>query len=124
MIKVKDDLDLLEITPTKIVEGEVLTTPDDEIWVRNNDDTHGLSKQIIEHIESNEDHGWRYVDLACIGAACVNQAIKAIAVVRDEIRTKYGNDLYCAPYFSTVIDDRGRRRTRMMLRVIPADQAL
>jgi stage V sporulation protein SpoVS len=119
-----DDLDLLIATPTKMIEGEVHETPSDEIWVRNNDEIHHLVRQIRRKIQPDDTHQWRYVDLACIGAACVNQAIKAIAIVRDELRDEANINVYCVPYFSTIIDDRQRRRTRMMIRVIPADTEL
>lgn len=117
-----DDITLLETTPTKTIDGELHTAPNHEIWVRNNEDIHKLVRNVIDRMNGKD--GWHSVDLACIGAACVNEAIKAVAIVREQVRDKHSTEVYSVPFFSTITDDKNRRRTRIMVRLIPVVENL
>lgn len=97
--------------PYQVKEGEVLAPPDHELWIRSGDNVHRTAEDIIHAMTFNT-----CVDLACIGAACVNVAMKAVAVAREKIESVNG-DYYVQPWFSSIIDDSGRDRTRLMLRV-------
>lgn len=97
-LKTKDETPLLVPAPS-------------EIWVRNGDDVHRLCADLMERLEDFD-----VVNLACIGAGCLNQAVKAIAVARERM-LKYNEDLVVQPYFSSFIDDQDRNRTRIVLRV-------
>lgn len=103
--------------PFKLKEGQVLEAPEHELWMRAADNVHRTANDIVEAVSI--DIGW--VDLACIGATCVNQAMKSLAVARERIR-RHGFDLTCQPWFSTITDDKDRERTRLMIRVtrVPA----
>lgn len=105
--------------PTKIKQGKVIEAETDEIWIRANENVHRIAKKISDSIDAGvEDDGdsGAYVNLACIGAACVNQAMKAVAVARESIILK-GFELLARPFFSTITDDKDRERTRLMIHV-------
>lgn len=57
------------------------------------------------------------VDLRCIGAAAVNQAVKAIAIARGYAAPK-GYDLTCVPGFATIKGTEGDI-SAMILTVTP-----
>lgn len=92
-------------------DGVLIEQPEDELWVRSGDNVQDLADDIDETME-----GRGYVNLACIGAGAVNQAVKAIAVAR-EIAAEHRYSLIAQPYFSNITDDQDRKRTRMVLRV-------
>lgn len=99
-------------TPYKIKEGKVTERPEHEFWIRANDNVHQTARDIIAAVTGEFD----WIDLACIGAACVNQAMKSIAVAR-ELGAKKDIDLVVKSFFSTVTDDKDRERTRLLIRV-------
>lgn len=112
-----DDIETIVETPHAVDDGVLLTAPDHEIWVRGHEVVQRLAKKIIDRLTERDDQKtWPYVDLACIGAACVNQAVKAIAVARES-----SNELLIVPFFSTITDESDRTRTRVMLRVTRCD---
>lgn len=92
-------------------DGTLTEQPEDELWVRSGDNVQALADDIDATME-----GRGYVNLACIGAGAVNQAVKAVAVAR-EIAAEHAYALFIQPYFSNIVDDQERKRTRMMLRV-------
>jgi stage V sporulation protein SpoVS len=102
----------LEQAPYKENQGSVTEAPEGEMWMRSHDDVHRTASDIIEELEPN-----KWVDLACIGAACLNQATKSVAVARERLN-KRRLDLLVQPWFSTITDDKDRVRTRLMLRVM------
>lgn len=98
--------------PLKTKDEEPLLVPKlGEIWVKNDEDVHRLAGLIVDGLQDVD-----LIELACIGAACSNQALKGIAVARERLQ-KAGEDLVVQPYFSSFVDDQQRNRTRMMLRV-------
>ena len=108
-----------EQAPYKVKETVPLTTPRvHEIWVRATDDVHKLAADILDKVE---DFDW--VEAACIGAGCLNQATKAIAVARERLG-KDKLDLIAQPYFSSFTDDQDRSRTRIILRLMLVDVVL
>jgi stage V sporulation protein SpoVS len=98
--------------PYKQQQGQIIESPDDELWIRAHDDVHRTATDIVDELRDRE-----WIDLACIGAACVNQAMKAVAVARERMQDR-GKDLITQPWFSSIIDDKGRKRTRLMFRVV------
>ncbi len=103
-------------TPYKIKETDDMSQPrDGEIWVRTTDDVHKVAADLLDMLEGRD-----FVDLACIGAGCLNQGIKAIAVARERLE-RHDGDLLTQPYFSSFVDGEDRKRTRMMLRVIETE---
>lgn len=110
--------------PYKVRDGEVVEVPPDELWVRADTGVHALADKLISVVLELP-----YVDLACIGAATVNTAVKAVAVTRERL-SHHGLDLWVQPYFSTVEVPPSRdtpgwfeegeveERTRLMLRVV------
>jgi stage V sporulation protein SpoVS len=102
--------------PYKVKSIDPVLVPDQgEIWVRSGDDVHKLAADLLDMLDD-----FRYVDLACIGAGCLNQAIKAVAVARERL-ARVARDIVMQPYFSSFIDDRDRSRTRIMLRCVEVD---
>lgn len=97
--------------PLKANQGVMTEAPESELWMRANDDVHRTASEIVQELE---DSLW--VDLACIGAPCVNQAIKSIAVARERLAKK-AKDINVQPWFSTITDDQDRKRTRVILRL-------
>lgn len=97
--------------PYKENQGVVTEAPEGELWIRSHDDVHRTATDIVEELNHSVQ-----VDLACIGAACVNQAMKSVAVARERLSTR-GHDIMVQPWFSTITDDRGEKRTRLMLRL-------
>jgi stage V sporulation protein SpoVS len=102
--------------PYKAREGKITEAPAHELWIRAHDDVHRTAQDILDDLKDSE-----WIDLACIGAACVNQAMKSIAVAR-EMAMAMGKDLVAQPWFSSITDDQDRRRTRLMIRVILSKQ--
>lgn len=100
-------MSLVRETPSSINHGRMDEPGVTEIWVRGGDEPNKLAKEILHEVKNYE-----FTDLACIGAATINIAVKAIAIARDKIKT-----IVAVPYFSTVIDDKDRERTRIILRV-------
>lgn len=99
--------------PLSVDEGQVVDQPDDEIWVRSNDQPHGLADSIVEAL-----HGVFQVKVAAIGAAAVNQAVKGVGIARQQVREiEPALELCIIPYFSTILDDDDNRRTRLILHV-------
>lgn len=103
---------LIGSTPTSVDHGVLLEPLDSEIWVSSHEDAKRLANEIVDNI-----YKFGFVDLACIGAGCVNQAIKAIAVAREAMREN-NHEVGTLPFFSTIKDDKDRERTRMILRVL------
>jgi stage V sporulation protein SpoVS len=99
-------------TPYKLKEGKIVECPEHEFWIRANDNVRTTARDIAAAVTGK----YSWIDLACIGAACINQAIKSIAVAR-ELVAREQCDLIIKPFFSTVIDDKERERTRIVLRV-------
>lgn len=106
-------LTLLNVTPApfKVKEGPVLEAPEHELWMRAADNVHRTATDIIDSLRDEST-----VDLACIGATCVNQAMKSLAVARERMK-RQGFDVVMQPFFSTIEDDQQRERTRLMMRV-------
>lgn len=102
-------------TPYALDEGPVVNLPDDEIWVRSSDDVRKTANKILAKLSESELEP-QYIDVACIGPASVNQAIKAIAVARSTV-ADVQLDLVVKPYFSTIEDEQMQVRTRIILRV-------
>lgn len=97
-------------------EGELVERPEDEIWVGRDEDVHSLAVTIVQYLENGDE----YVDMACIGAASVNQAVKATAVARAKVEEKdQSRTLVMMSGFSTIVDEEGLTKTRIMLRVLP-----
>jgi len=108
--------DILQLTqaPYKVREGDVTEQPEDEIWVRAQEGVAVICDKIMIALDNMP-----YVDMACIGAAAVNQATKAVALARDRTHTGDSRmDLYAQPYFSTVDDEEHDGKTRIMIRVV------
>jgi stage V sporulation protein SpoVS len=99
--------------PYKEKQGVVVESPDHELWMRSHDDVHRTASDIVDELLES-DTGW--IDLACIGAACVNQAMKAVAVARERLMRRH-KDIVAQPWFSTITDDQERSRTRLMFRL-------
>lgn len=97
--------------PLKSNDGKLTDMPDHELWIRTHDNIHKTAKEIVEELTLDD-----WIDLACIGAGCLNTAIKCVAIARETL-LKNGLDCTMQPFFSTVIDDRDRERTRIILRV-------
>lgn len=102
----------MEEAPFVSNDGVLLEEPQDEIWVRSGDNVQALADDIDFTMA-----GRGYVNLACIGAGAVNQAVKALAVAREIAALEHSYSLVAQPYFSNITDDQDRKRTRMMLRV-------
>lgn len=103
--------------PFKGKEGQVLVAPDHELWMRAADNVHRTAADILGEFQSDGiTDGIATLDLACIGAACVNQAMKSVAVAREKAK-RQGFDFVIQPFFSTIIDDQDRERTRLMMRL-------
>lgn len=85
------------------------------MWVRANDNPNDLAEEIST---TCMEQG---VTIAAIGARAVNQAIKGIAIARERFFDASGGygDLDSVPFFSTIVDEQGRERTRMMIEVRP-----
>lgn len=105
---------MISETPFSVHHGALLDPPSTEIWVRKTDDPKLLAKDIKSDITK-----YQYVDLACIGAATVNQAMKAVAIVREHMRR-----VVAVPYFSMVTDENGNEKTRLMLRVTECQESV
>ncbi len=103
---------LIAETPFSVKHGKMTDAPDTEIWIRGKEDPKRLARDIKAAVNSYE-----YVDLACIGASAINQAIKAVAIAREKMRT-----IVCVPYFSLVTDEQDNERTRMVLRITACRQ--
>jgi stage V sporulation protein SpoVS len=104
--------------PFKVREVGDLTQPrQNEIWARANDDVHKLAADILDMVDYDKPVP---IDVACIGAGCLNQAIKAIAVARERI-SRDAYDIALQPYFSSFTDDQDRSRTRIVLRLVVVD---
>lgn len=58
----------------------------------------------------------QYAELSCIGAASVNQAIKAVGIASGMVKP-YGVDLACVPAFLDVMV-KGEERTSIRLIII------
>ncbi len=99
--------------PYKEKQGVVIEAPDHELWMRSHDDVQRTAGEIVDELN---DNGFGFVDLACIGAACVNQAMKAVAVARERLMRSH-RDIVAQPWFSTITDDQDRQRTRLMFRL-------
>lgn len=107
----------LEPAPFKVKEGQVLEAPPHELWMRAADNVHRTANDILDEFQDIEV---RTIDLACIGAACVNQAMKAVAVAREKAK-RADYDFVVQPFFSTIVDDKDRERTRLMMRLTRLD---
>lgn len=96
-------------------DGVIAEQPEDELWIRSGDNVTTTARDIEDFLL---DFPGNYLDLACIGAGAVNQAVKSIAVARENLGSlMVETSVVVQPYFSNIIDDQGRKRTRMMLRV-------
>lgn len=103
-------LKLVNETPFSVDQGKLLEPPLTEIWVRGKEDPKQLAKDVFDDISV-----FGRIDMACIGAAAINQALKAVAIIRGKQPTA---TIVVVPFFSVISDDKDRERTRMMLRVI------
>lgn len=92
-------------------DGYVAEMPSHEFWIRSQDNVPRTVDEFIQALAGLPGH----IDIACIGAAAVNQAIKVVAVARQRLAEK-GLDVILQPFFSNILDDDDSRRTRMMLR--------
>lgn len=96
-------------------DGKLVEQPDDEIWIGSGYTPHMVAESILDRINESTDRAL----LAAIGAKAVNQAIKGVAVAREIYNQKNPwLDFDVVPYFSTIIDEEGRERTRIMMMVI------
>jgi stage V sporulation protein SpoVS len=98
--------------PFKTEDGKLDDMPDHEFWMRTHDNVHKTATELLR-VFTEEKLSW--IDMACIGAGCLNTAIKCVAVARERVRKD--RDLVVQPYFSTIVDEQNRERTRVMLRV-------
>lgn len=98
--------------PYAVKEGAVEQQPPGEIWVRSTDGVAGVADSLCSALTQ-----MGHVDLACIGAASVNQANKGIAVARERL-SHSGYDIYSQQFFSTIEwdDPDDPDRTRLMIR--------
>lgn len=58
------------------------------------------------------------VSMRAIGAAAVNQAVKAVAIARSFVASR-GIDLHCVPSFAT-IEINGEEMSAVVIKVFPA----
>lgn len=100
--------------PFTVESGRVTVEPSGEIWVRKSDEVQEISRRIWFALQA----GRPYVDVAVMGAAAVNQAMKGIAGAREKLLND-GKDLNLVPYWSSFLDHEDRSRVRLLLRVIP-----
>ena len=102
--------------PLSTYDGKVVRRKTaNEIWVNGSELPTNIARNILATILR---HGSAYV--AVIGSGAINQVIKGIAVAREMSREKIPDvDLYTVPYFSTIIDQHDRERTRIVFVVIP-----
>jgi stage V sporulation protein S len=63
-----------------------------------------------------KSHG--FAEILAIGAAAVNQAVKAVAICRGHV-APLGQDIVITPAFDTTEIGEGQERTRMRLMVEP-----
>jgi stage V sporulation protein SpoVS len=101
------------LAPYKLKEGKVSDMPDHELWIRGGDNVHQTATDIIKDLV---DAKMKFLDLACIGAAAINQGMKSLAVARERLARK-SIDIIAQPWFSTITDDQDRERTRVMIRL-------
>lgn len=87
---------------------------DEEVWIRGHEKPHQLADVIIDALVGQ---ALDYVDLACVGASPVNQAMKAVACARQHA-CLLDKQLYVQPFFSTAEGNEGDRITRLILRVV------
>lgn len=106
--------------PYAVEDGVVDRQPPGELWVRSSDGVASVADALCQALTQ-----MGHVDLACIGAASVNQATKGIAVAREKLSPS-GYDLYVQPFFSTIEwdDPDDPDRTRLMLRCFARRMAL
>ena len=100
--------------PLSVYDGKVVDQPENEMWVRGGDFPANVARKLLESIQKNGT-----VLIAAIGPKAINQAVKGTSIARQMWRdgTEEKSDLSMVPYFSTVIDDHGDDRTRMMFRI-------
>jgi stage V sporulation protein SpoVS len=91
--------------------GVMIDQPGHEVWARSGDQVGTIADHVIRRLGR-----YPFVDVACIGAGAINQALKGIAVARKE-HLQTGGELVVVPFFSMIEDDKGRERTRMVFRV-------
>lgn len=77
-------------------------TPEDRVLRVSN----GSSAQKVASAIAHAIYDDNQVDLRCIGAGAVNQAVKAIAIARGYAAPR-GYDLWCIPSFHTVEGKEG-----------------
>lgn len=65
-----------------------------------------LAGSIVKELEKEES-----VSVVACGASAINQTVKAIAVAREYVMPK-GEELWCAPHFTTVTF-KGHKKTAM-----------
>lgn len=106
-------VDATQLAPFRMNQGKVIEMPESELWMRSQDKVQPTATEIINDLT---DGAREFLDLACIGAGAVNQAIKAVAVARERLAKK-SLDLMIQPWYSSIVDDRDRERTRLMLRL-------
>jgi stage V sporulation protein S len=75
-----------------------------ELYVRGGSDCRQMAGLIGKRISEGIDR----VSLRCVGAAAVNQGIKAVAIAR-RFAALDGVDLRCAPHFTTAKPTRPHR---------------
>jgi len=102
--------------PFSVEQGVMTEQPDNEVWVRAGDKVNKLAARVVEFARLQDFLDHNTLDLACIGAAAINQAVKAIGAARMELQRDM-LDVVTQPFFSTIIDDKNRERTRLVLRV-------
>ena len=79
-----------------------LQDPDDIIRVSGGSDPQAVASAI-----SNVFYSYQEVTLRAVGAASVNQAVKAIAISRGYVATR-GVDLICRPGFTNIAGHDGK----------------
>jgi stage V sporulation protein SpoVS len=90
-------------------DGYVAEMPVHEFWIRSEDNVPRTVDELLASFHT------MHMDIACIGAAAVNQAIKVLAAARQKLEVD-NIDIVIQPYFSNILDEHNRKRTRMMLR--------
>jgi len=88
-----------------MTQAEPVTAPTVvELHVRGGSDCRQMAGLIGKRISEGVD----LVSLRCVGAAAVNQAVKAVAIAR-KFAALDGVDLRCSPYFTTAKPIRPHR---------------
>lgn len=104
-------------TPARVKLGVVVEPADNEFWIRGRDSLNKTADEVMAMIREFEDSG-EGIDICAVGAEAVNTAVKVIALVREQLRTKYLKDAVVQPIFCSYLNENEEARNRMILRLM------